>query len=62
MLAGRLFPKPEQADLRATMMERWAQNDKRAYLAAMRSFIGWDVADRIQLIRCPTLVVAADAV
>ncbi len=59
-LAPRLFPKPEQAELRETLVERWAQNDKRAYLAAMRSFVGWDVTARLGEIGCPTLVVSAD--
>jgi pimeloyl-ACP methyl ester carboxylesterase len=59
-LAVRLFPKPEQAELRQAMIERWARNDKPAYQAAMRSFIGWDVMDQLAAIACPTLVISAD--
>lgn len=33
-LAARLFPKPQQAELRRKMAERWARNDKRAYSRA----------------------------
>lgn len=59
-LAPRLFPKPEQAELRQEMVQRWAQNDKRAYMAAMRSFVGWDVTDQLAGISCPALVISAD--
>jgi len=59
-LSRRLFPRPEQAPLRALMAARFAQNDKRAYLAAMRALINWSVMDRLSDLRCPTLVVAGD--
>ena len=59
-LAPRLFPKPEQAELRQEIIQRWARNDKRAYLAASRSFVGWDVTSQLAAIECPTLVITAD--
>ena len=59
-LAPRLFPKPEQAELRQEIIQRWAQNDKKAYLASMRSFVGWDVTQQLANIQCPTLVISAD--
>jgi pimeloyl-ACP methyl ester carboxylesterase len=60
MLSKRLFPRPEQAELRRLTRERIGANDKRAYLAAMRALVGWSVAHRLEEIDCPTLVVAAD--
>lgn len=60
ILARRLFPKPEQETLRATLVARWAENDPRAYRDAMRAIVGWSVADRLGEIDIPTLVVAAD--
>jgi pimeloyl-ACP methyl ester carboxylesterase len=59
-LAPRLFPKPEQDELRQEIVHRWAQNDKRAYLAATRSFVGWDVTPQLSDIDCPALVISAD--
>ncbi len=59
VLADRLLPEPEQAHLHHTFIERWAANDKRAYLAAMVAFRGWSVVERLPSITCPTLVVAA---
>lgn len=59
-LAARLFPKPEQAELRRKMAERWAKNDKRAYLASFDAIVGWGVEERLGRIDCPVLVISAD--
>lgn len=59
-LGKMLFPKPEQAQLRRKVSERWAKNDKRAYLASMDAIIGWGVLHKISRITCPTLIIAAD--
>ncbi|TRO38447.1 alpha/beta fold hydrolase [Pseudomonas sp. ALS1131] len=59
-LAKLLFPKPEQAELRRKVEERWPQNDKRAYLASLDAIIGWGVRERLGRITCPTLVITAD--
>jgi len=60
VLSKRLFPNPDQAQLRKIFVERWAENDPRAYREAMRALVGWSVADRLSEIRCPTLVIASD--
>lgn len=59
-LGRLLFPKPEQAELRRKIEERWPQNDKRAYLASLDAIIGWGVRERLARISCPTLVISAD--
>lgn len=59
-LGNRLFPKPEQESLRQMFIERWAENDKRAYLEAFHGLLGWSVLDHLHTIICPTLVVASD--
>jgi 3-oxoadipate enol-lactonase len=60
VLGKRLFPRPEQKHLRRVLIGRWAENDKRAYLAAFRAIVGWSVVERLGEIGCPVLVVAAD--
>lgn len=60
VLSKRLFPKPEHEELRRVFVERWAENDRRAYSDAMRAIVGWSVSDRLGDIRSPTLVIAAD--
>jgi pimeloyl-ACP methyl ester carboxylesterase len=59
-LGKLLFPKPEQAELRRKIEERWPQNDKRAYLASLDAIIGWGVRERLARISCPTLVITGD--
>lgn len=59
-LGKLLFPKPEQADLRRKIEQRWPQNDKRAYLSSLHAIIGWGVQERLGRITCPTLVISAD--
>ena len=59
-LAGQLLPEPGQAALRRTFVERWAENDRRAYLAALGAIGGWSARQRLPALRCPTLVVSAD--
>lgn len=60
VLSKRLFPKPEHEELRRVFIERWAENDRRAYSDAMRAIVGWSVSDRLGDIRSPTLVITAD--
>ena len=60
VLGKRLFPRPEQKHLRRVLIERWAENDKRAYLASFRAIVGWSVVAHLGEIGCPVLVVAAD--
>jgi len=60
VLAPRLFPGPELEAARREFVVRFAANDRAAYLASLRSLIGWRVTDRIGSIRAPTLVVASE--
>jgi 3-oxoadipate enol-lactonase len=60
VLAQRLLPSPEHGDLRETFAERWARNDKGAYLRALSALVGWSVTTRLPSIACPVLVVTAD--
>ncbi len=60
VLGSRFFPKPEQEMLRQMFIERWAENDRRAYSEAFHGLLGWSVLEHIHTITCPTLVVASD--
>jgi 3-oxoadipate enol-lactonase len=61
MIAKRLFPKPGQLELQRAFVARLAANDKHCYLASLRAiFAGWSVADRLQAIQCPVLVLCSD--
>lgn len=60
LLAQRLFPKPEQAELRQRLQTSITANDPDAYLRATRGLIGWTVLERLAEIRCPVLCLASD--
>jgi len=59
-LAEGLFIKPEHGELRHKFIESWSENHKPSYMAAMGAAKGWSVADRLDEISCPTLVISAD--
>jgi pimeloyl-ACP methyl ester carboxylesterase len=60
ILAPRLFIKPEQEENRQKLIERWAENDKKAYLSALNSLKDWGIVDQLHKIKCPTLVLGSD--
>lgn len=60
VLAERLLPAPEHARLREDFAERWARNDKGAYLRALSALVGWSVIAALPRIQCPVLVMTAD--
>jgi len=60
VLGDRFLPRPDQVELREIFIERWAENDKSAYLEAMKAVIGWSVLEKLGEISCPTLVIGSD--
>lgn len=60
ILAPKLFPKAEHAPLRAQFIARMARNRRSAYIATQLAVLGWSVADRLESIHVPTLVVGAE--
>jgi len=60
VLSRRLFPDDDQVDLRELFVERWAENDKRAYLDTLRAIVGWSVTDQVHKVNLPTLVVTTE--
>jgi len=60
VLATRLLPEPEHAAARAQFIERWADNDPRAYLAALHGLVNWTVMDALPRIARPVLVLTGD--
>jgi 3-oxoadipate enol-lactonase len=56
----RLYPRPEQAELRAKLAKRNALNDRWVYVTTVRNLTRWSVRDRIDQLRLPVLVLAAE--
>lgn len=53
----RIFPKPEQEQLRGMLIDQIVQSDPRAYRAALRSLARFNVTRRLKEIKMPTLVI-----
>ncbi|HSG45457.1 MAG TPA: alpha/beta hydrolase, partial [Anaerolineales bacterium] len=60
LLSRVLFIKPEQESLRKLFVQRWAENDRRAYRESLKAIVGWDVEAQLGEIECPVLIVASD--
>jgi pimeloyl-ACP methyl ester carboxylesterase len=60
IVGQRLFPHPSQEPLRRTFVERFGENDRESYEHTLRAIGRFDVADRLDRIRCPVLVLSGD--
>lgn len=56
----KLFPRPDQAELRRRVARRNARNDKNAYLGSIRALTQWSIEARVTELSMPVLVVAAE--
>lgn len=59
-VANGLFPRAEQAELRRLTRQRIAENSRLNYLKAVAAVLRYDLGDRVDQIRVPTLVLAGD--
>ncbi len=60
VLAGRLFPEPEQKEIRDEMAERWSQNDPKSYWKSTKALLHWSITDHLDKIKCHTLIVGGE--
>jgi 3-oxoadipate enol-lactonase len=60
LVAAKMFPGPDQEEVRRIFVERYARNEKGPYLDSLNALFGWTIADRLDELRCAILVVAAD--
>lgn len=60
VLAHKLFPYPDQAEMRCRVAQRLASNDRVSYLHALRAILGWSAPDSVNQADVPVLVVAGD--
>jgi len=60
VLGKKLFPRPDQSVLKSGFIERWAENDRDAYLASLAAVFGWSTEDRVGTIACPTCVISGE--
>jgi pimeloyl-ACP methyl ester carboxylesterase len=60
LVVQRIFPRPDQEELRRQLFQRIAHTDPRAYRATMWALTRFNVEDRLGEIRVPTLVVTGE--
>lgn len=60
VISLKLFPDPDQQQLRDTFVERISRNDRAAYTASLKALVGWSVREQLATMRCPTLIITAD--
>ncbi|PWN57190.1 3-oxoadipate enol-lactonase [Abyssibacter profundi] len=60
LIAYRLFPHADQADLRRTMRAHFAQGSRPVYLCSLFALGRWSIWHRLADITCSTLVIAAE--
>ena len=59
-LSNKLFTRPDQKELKRTFIERWAENDQKAYLASLAAVSGWSVEAQLGSITCSTCVISGE--
>ncbi len=60
VLAERFFTEPGQEGIKDVFIERWSENHKPSYRAALKAAYGWSVQERLGEIDVPTLVLGAE--
>ena len=60
MVARRMFPHPHQAVLRERTHAVIGKQPPRPYLETVRALVAWHAVDRLDRLRCPTLIIAAE--
>lgn len=60
VVGKRLFPDPEQVELKAQFQQRYTENETRHYLWSLRALAGWSVVARLCRVEAPALMVAAE--
>jgi 3-oxoadipate enol-lactonase len=60
VIARRLFPNPDQQELRELVIDRYSKNDTQAYLATLNALANWSVAPQLNDLTMPTLFIAAE--
>jgi pimeloyl-ACP methyl ester carboxylesterase len=60
MAGKRMFPHPHQAVMRERVMAALGSHQARPYLDTVRALIEWHAVDRLNRLRCKTLMIAAE--
>ncbi|WP_434362224.1 alpha/beta hydrolase [Parasalinivibrio latis] len=60
IMAKKLLPGDDKAELRKTAQERWKANNREAYIAAFHSMFQWTATSRLDAISQPVTLIASE--
>lgn len=60
LVTKRLLPQEEHRVIAGQMAERYARNDRKSYVEALKAVVGWSVVDRLAALTMPVLMISAD--
>ncbi len=60
LVTKRLLPQEEHRDVAEKMAERYARNDRKSYIEALKALVGWSTVDRLGMLTMPVLMISAD--
>lgn len=60
LIARNLFPNTDKQALYKEFVEHISQIPKQTYIRTLKSFLGWNVSDKLNRLSMPVLIVAAD--
>lgn len=58
--AHRMFPRPDQAALRESIIARGRRNRRQTYLQALSALTRWNALPRLPALQTPTLLIGAE--
>ncbi|MDD1781186.1 alpha/beta hydrolase [Enterovibrio sp. ZSDZ35] len=60
MMGDQLLPGEALKEKRIEAVARWSLNDRASYIASFNALLGWQVLDKLALIRCPLFLISAE--
>jgi len=60
LVTKRLLPQEEHRVVAERMAARYARNDRKSYVEALKALVGWSVVDQLAVLSMPVLMISAD--
>ncbi len=60
LVTRRLLPQEKHRVVAGKMAGRYARNDRKSYVEALKALVGWSIVDRLGVLVMPVLMISAD--
>ncbi|MCH8958734.1 MAG: alpha/beta fold hydrolase [Proteobacteria bacterium] len=60
LVTKRLLPQEKHRVVAGKMAGRYARNDRKSYVEALKALVGWSIVDRLGVLVMPVLMISAD--